>query len=107
MPVYLLHFDQPFKHARHYCGYSKTLESLERRIEAHRRARANDGQHHRLMVAIAEAGIGFQVARVWPEGTQADERRQKRRGHASKCPICRAEQRAGRGGENEEAITKG
>ena len=31
--VYLIHFDEPFQHARHYLGYTKNLDT---RLAAHR-----------------------------------------------------------------------
>jgi hypothetical protein len=43
----------------------------------------------RLMQAVFEAGIGFQLARVW-EGTRGRERSLKRSGGAARrCPVCR------------------
>jgi hypothetical protein len=55
-------------------------------------------QHHangtgaRLMQVVTGAGIGFTVARTWPDGDRGKERRLKRSGGASRyCPLCRAE----------------
>lgn len=92
MAVYLLHFDRPFRHAKHYLGFSKTVESMHRRIDAHYNATAGDGQNHHLIRAAKDAGISFTLARFWPKGTRADERRMKHSrggGHARRCPICR------------------
>jgi predicted GIY-YIG superfamily endonuclease len=88
--VYLLHFERPYKHARHYLGFAT---DLERRLELHRR-----GQGARLMEVIAAAGIGFTVARTW-EGDRHFERRLKRRHNspARLCPICRTELEGARG----------
>jgi predicted GIY-YIG superfamily endonuclease len=36
--VYLLHFDRPYKRARHYLGFA---EDLERRLELHRAGRGS------------------------------------------------------------------
>ena len=47
--VYLLHFARPFKHARHYVGYS---ELLPQRLAHH-----SKGTGARLMAAVSEAGI--------------------------------------------------
>ena len=78
--VYLLHFDEPYKHARHYLGYTGNLEL---RVAEHR-----NGTGARLMRAVVEAGISFVVARTW-EGDRAFERRLKQRGSAVRlCPIC-------------------
>jgi len=81
--VYLLHFDRPYKHAKHYMGYAN---NLERRIERHVR-----GDGSKLVKAVVEAGIGFKVAKVW-EGTRELERYFKNKKNACKlCPICRGE----------------
>jgi hypothetical protein len=45
--VYLIHFDEPYKHARHYVG---SAVSLDARLEEHRR-----GSGSRLMAVIAAA----------------------------------------------------
>ena len=81
--VYLLHFDRPLAHARHYVGWSA---DLPKRIEQHRRGLSGA----RLMAAVKDAGIGFRVARVW-DGDRAFERRIKNR-HATPrlCPVCQA-----------------
>ncbi len=91
MTVYLIHFDRPIGNpdtphgmARHYMGYT---ENLERRLAGHRA-----GNGSRLMAAVAERGIGWTVARVWPDGDRDLERRLKRRKkHRRLCPICRGE----------------
>jgi hypothetical protein len=80
--VYLLHFDRPYKHARHYLGY--TSKSLRERLERHRA-----GAGARLIEVITDAGITFEVARRW-SGNRALERRLKNRHNAALlCPICR------------------
>jgi hypothetical protein len=79
---YLLHFDRPYCHARHYLGW--TGYDLEQRLEHH-----VTGRGARLMQVITAAGIGFQVARVWPGATRAFERRLKGYGSAARlCPLC-------------------
>jgi hypothetical protein len=80
--VYLLHFSQPYKHARHYTGWA-AAGHLDSRIEAHR-----SGRGARLMAVVEAAGIGFELARTWPGG-RARERQIKRQGGASRCcPVC-------------------
>jgi predicted GIY-YIG superfamily endonuclease len=80
--VYLIHFDQPYKHARHYLGYTTDLGA---RLDAHKR-----GEGARLMEVITEAGIGWRVARLWiGDCDRRLERRLKRRKNAPRlCPIC-------------------
>jgi hypothetical protein len=80
--VYLLHFSEPYKHARHYVGWAPAGH-LDSRIAAHRR-----GRGARFMAVVKAAGIGFEVARTW-EGGRVRERQIKRQGGASRCcPLC-------------------
>jgi predicted GIY-YIG superfamily endonuclease len=79
--VYLLHFDRPYKHARHYVGW--TARNVKRRLAEH-----EAGRGARLLAVVREAGIGWQLARLWP-GSRARERQIKRQGgHARHCPLC-------------------
>jgi predicted GIY-YIG superfamily endonuclease len=81
MTVYLLHFDSPYQHARHYLG---STTHLPRRLAEH----AN-GRGARLLEVITAAGIRFQLARTWT-GDKALERQLKRRHNAPRlCPLCR------------------
>lgn len=81
--IYLLHFSQPYAHAKHYIGYASPGH-LDSRLEEHRR-----GTGARLMQVIREAGIDFTVARTW-EGGRTRERQLKRQGGASRCcPLCK------------------
>lgn len=95
--VYLLHFDRPFSHARHYVGV--TGKPLEERLAAHRGAVLHDGDRSygrqpKLLQAAQAAGITWSVADVWEFASKAEaygmERRLKRQGgHGRKCSICR------------------
>jgi predicted GIY-YIG superfamily endonuclease len=86
--VYLLHFDQPYRHATHYTGWS---EDLPARLAEHAA-----GRGARLIAVIQSAGIGWKLARTW-SGTRAFERRLKRQGGASRrCPLCGVHPRASR-----------
>lgn len=85
--VYLLHFETKFHHAQHYLGYTESETSLHTRLEHHRH-----GSGARLMAAVSQAGIAWQVARKWPEGDRFLERRLKNRHKSSElCPICMKE----------------
>jgi predicted GIY-YIG superfamily endonuclease len=78
--IYLLHFDQPYKHARHYTGWT---EDLLDRLDRHAA-----GRGARLVEVIWQAGIGFTLVRVC-EGTRATERAIKNAGGAVRyCPFC-------------------
>lgn len=82
--VYLIHFHSRYRHAGHYVGWTEE-DNLDARIEEHRR-----GNGARLMAVVREAGIDWEVARVWPGYTRKDERRIKNSGHIPRyCPICR------------------
>lgn len=89
--VYLLHFDQPYKHARHYLG---SCDDLQARL-----ARHAAGNGARLVEVICQAGITWRLARTWQGGRALE--RQLKRWHGSKplCPLCdpRALQRATQG----------
>jgi len=88
--VYLLHFDRPYVHAKHYTGWTTDLLG---RLEDH-----ETGRGARLLAVINAAGIGWQLARTWP-GSRATERALKRQGGASRrCPLCRTRPRRRRGG---------
>jgi len=79
--VYLLHFAEPYYHARHYVGFST---HLARRINNHRR-----GRGARLVAAVVSADIAFIVVRTWDGVTRAFERRVHRTRHLTEmCPIC-------------------
>jgi predicted GIY-YIG superfamily endonuclease len=78
--VYLLHFDQPYKHARHYLGWTADLDARLARHEA--------GTGARLLEVAHDAGIGWTLARTW-EGGRARERQLKNQGGATRrCPLC-------------------
>jgi len=78
--LYVIHFSRPYRHARHYVGWT---EDLDTRLARHR-----SGNGARLIAVIAQAGIGWQLAASWP-GTRADERRFKRRKETPRlCPVC-------------------
>jgi predicted GIY-YIG superfamily endonuclease len=85
--VYLLHFDQPYRHARHYIGWTTNLAA---RLAEHAR-----GQGARLLAVVREAGITWRLARTWP-GDRRRERQIKNQGGASRrCPCCGVRPRSG------------
>jgi predicted GIY-YIG superfamily endonuclease len=78
--VYLLHFDRPYGHARHYTGWTTDLSA--------RLAEHAAGRGARLLAVARSAGVGWVLARTWT-GTRALERSLKRRhGAARFCPLC-------------------
>jgi hypothetical protein len=79
--VYLLHFEQPYKHAQHYWGWASRLEA---RLEHHAK-----GTGGRLPGVVMAAGISWQLALAIP-GDRNTERQMKNRGGARRlCPICK------------------
>lgn len=88
--VYLLHFERPYKHAKHYIGWTTDLPA---RLALHA-----TGNGSRLLSVVHAAGIGWQLARTWP-GTRRRERQIKKQGGASRCcPLCGVRPRAPKAG---------
>lgn len=84
--VYLLHFDRPLHHARHYLG--TTSRGLGQRLVEH------VGGHRtgsRLVAAVVAQGIGLRVARVWDGGHTLERRLKRRKKSRQLCPICRGQ----------------
>lgn len=87
--VYLLHFSEPYKHARHYLG---STCDLEHRLEMHR-----SGKGARLLEVIRDAGIEFEICRLWRFDTCLEARaleRKLKKWHSGQrlCPICQHRQ---------------
>lgn len=85
MTVYLIHFERPYpsgRRPRHYIGFAVDLDA---RLAVHRA-----GRGARLLAVLRENGIGWRVARVWPDGDRGLERRLKNWKKARRlCPACR------------------
>jgi hypothetical protein len=91
--VYLFHADAPIGNprnrrgmAQHYVGYA---DELARRIVIQL---GGTEQAAAIMRAFVAAGVGIELARIWPGATRYDERRLKRMKNAPRrlCPICRS-----------------
>ena len=85
--VYLIHLDQPLKHARHYLGFT-SLDTVSQRLERHK-----NGSGARLLLACNHAGVNYQIVRTWTFETwqeaRAFERLMKSRKNAPRyCPVC-------------------
>ena len=81
--IYLIHFDRPLHHARHYLGYCAD-GTLQARMIMHRA-----GRGARLLAVLRTLNIGWEVVRVF-EGDRRYERRLKNRHNAPQlCPVCR------------------
>lgn len=87
---YLICFRDPatgrprrYRHAGHYLGRT-TAGHVDARLDQHRAGRGS------LLVAVAvQAGLTFQLVRVWPGGA-AKERQLKTRAGSLYCPDCSA-----------------
>ena len=80
--VYLIHFDRPLHHARHYLGYCAD-GTLEMRLILHRA-----GRGARLLAVLRERNISWRVVRVF-DGDRRFERKLKAAGSVRLCPVCR------------------
>jgi predicted GIY-YIG superfamily endonuclease len=80
--IYLIHFDTPYKHARHYTGWTTDLDA---RLQAHR-----EGRGSRLMEVITKAGITWRLARTWPGGRDRERAIKNRHEAPRLCPECSA-----------------
>jgi predicted GIY-YIG superfamily endonuclease len=78
--VYLIHLDVPYKHARHYTGWTADLDA---RLQAHR-----DGRGARLMEVINDAEISWRLARTWPGGRERERAIKNRHEAPRLCPFC-------------------
>ncbi len=81
--VYLLHFDQPLHHARHYLG---TTKNLPYRIHQHL-----NGEGSPLVKAVMDAGILVHLATTWEGGHDLERQLKNRHNSPKLCPICQAE----------------
>jgi len=79
--VYLLHLIPPYRHARHYMGWSADV--------ARRLARHANGQGARLLAVALAAGCTWRLVRLWPNASRADERKLKNMMGVRCCPLCR------------------
>ncbi|MDQ6637434.1 MAG: hypothetical protein M3Y62_06555 [Candidatus Dormibacteraeota bacterium] len=86
--IYLLYFDRPFGHARHYLG---SAVQLEQRLDEH-----HSGSSARLIFWAARAGLSGQLTRTWAGGRPRERQLKAQGGHSRHGPICRPPRRPGR-----------
>lgn len=80
--IYLIHFERPLHHARHYLGYCAD-GTLQVRLIRHRA-----GRGARLLAVLRTLNIGWEVVRVF-EGDRHFERTLKNRRNTPRlCPVC-------------------
>jgi predicted GIY-YIG superfamily endonuclease len=84
--IYLLHFDEPLSHARHYLG---STEDLPQRLAAH----AN-GQGARITEVLKENGQHWTLAAIFQPIDKTETIRElesktkKQKASPTYCPIC-------------------
>lgn len=82
--VYLIHFEQKLHHAQHYIGFVEG--DLGGRIALHKK-----GRGAKLLAALNEVGIAWQVVRVWRGAYRCFECKLKNYKKARCfCPVCGA-----------------
>lgn len=87
MPVYVLHIEPPYLHARHYIGF--TTRKVGERVADHFAGRGSP-----LVKAALDAGHVVTIAHSWRCGTRGFERSLKNRKDTPNwCPICGAKSR--------------
>ncbi|MFN3250083.1 GIY-YIG nuclease family protein [Roseibium album] len=90
MTVYVLHFDPPYQHARHYIGYTPDA-SAARRVKEHQDCTAKGSP---LVRAAIESGCKVVLAHEFPGASRAFERWLKTRRDTSRwCQCCGLETR--------------
>jgi predicted GIY-YIG superfamily endonuclease len=80
MAVYLIHFETPYKHARHYLG---SAHDLQARLKHHQA-----GTGARLMEVVTQAGIRWHVSRTWQGGRDVERTLKGRKNSPELCPTC-------------------
>jgi predicted GIY-YIG superfamily endonuclease len=79
--VYLIHFDEPLAHAKHYVGFTTNFDN---RMKSHHK-----GTGARLLAVLNEKSIGWNVSRTWHGVSQKLERAIKDSKNTARfCPVC-------------------
>jgi len=90
---YILHFDRPFHHAKHYVG---SADNVTERVAKHQ----SDQCDVKILIAAKAQGIGFTLAKTMRNSrkgraNKTKEYRIKASGGVGKqglCPICKRQQ---------------
>src|SRR6185437_732275 len=81
--IYIIHFDSPYYHARHYIGFCAE-GNLEQRLAQHRA-----GCGSRLMLAVELAGTDWTLALTHPSDRNFERRLKRSHNTPRFCPLCR------------------
>ena len=84
--IYLLHFDRPIGDLANPRGFAGHYTGWTHRPAGPLAAHAA-GRGARLMEVVGEAGIGWQLARIWT-GTRARNARSSGPRRGPRCPVC-------------------
>lgn len=83
--IYLIHFEIPLKHARHYAG---ATTDLEKRLAAHAR-----GQGSALLRHLLQIGTGWRLAKLWTTNEtlpfEVEHTLKSQKNGPRYCPLCR------------------
>lgn len=83
--IYLIHFAAALSHAQHYIGATHNLPlRLKRHIS---------GNGSKLIAAVNEAGIEWQIAKVWFGSFETETLAKLQHNGPRYCPICNAKTR--------------
>jgi len=78
--VYLIHFSEAYRHAKHYVGWTNDLDA---RLKEHA-----DGHGARLLAVLKSAGITWRCVRTWPGGRKLERQLKNRKEAPKLCPVC-------------------
>lgn len=82
--VYLLHFDTPYQHTRHYCGWGKNVVM---RVESQLKGKRTAAH---FVKVVHKAGIKIRLAHIWHGKDRKFERKLKDTHNLKRfCPICK------------------
>lgn len=85
---YLIHICPPYKHARHYLGWTQADNTGQRRFDRHK---AGNGSP--LIKAALQAGSSCTISRLWHNVDRNFERKLKNRKESPYlCPLCNPKQ---------------
>ncbi|PHN06150.1 hypothetical protein [Flavilitoribacter nigricans] len=80
--IYIIHFDEPLAHARHYVGYYKR-GNLKKRLKEHR-----SGRGARILQVCNERGISYRVVRLMPGDRNRERQIKNAKCTPRYCPEC-------------------
>lgn len=99
--VYLLHFDQPYHHARHYLGFCED-GNIAKRMRWHR-----SGNGSKLIRAITRAGISFRLVKIWLDKDRHFERSLKNKKRTpALCPVCKLHRKENKNVKNKSGMVQ-